>query len=541
MTPLGWGVGTGDQEAEAEPSAGRAWEAHAPVSPPAAAGTRRAAAQREEQMESAAASGPSSKGGEALAAPATPAATSELLPRPALPPVSTTTTVATAPTSPLAATAAPAGAVQQARERAPSLPPLRSPAPQPDLPSSRAQAAGCPAHQLDPPKLVQAYCWEAAHGPLPSWPPLLSPLALPVEPAAPNPPQGSFPAGAAPTPPAAGAPAAAAAGAMAVSPKGTPAAMEGGMTPTQAAVARLEELGARRGRIVGGAAAEGGAAAAVEGEGGVEVGAPPEPKQGERVQVERLPLGSMAPAAAAGGMQQLEVRPEHEARPMTSAEVAGMKSREHAIQAGEREQVMHAKQSELHQLRGQAELLEVQSQGLLAQASHEKLKRDQMRRRKGQFELVEWRHYAEAEQAEKERRKVVEAARPLAVRAEESELEAMRLRQLAADTEFHGEVLERKARALVQESMDMTELAQQRMMDAELLSAELFVKRQEQQEWQQKVDLVSAGDLPRYIHECEVEIGRLAHRITELREEASGLLAAAGSSSCPCPQATPAG
>ena len=36
----------------------------------------------------------------------------------------------------------------------------------------------------------------------------------------------------------------------------------------------------------------------------------------------------------------------------------------------------------------QAELLEVQSQGLLAQASHEKLKRDQMRRRKGQFELV---------------------------------------------------------------------------------------------------------------------------------------------------------
>ena len=43
------------------------------------------------------------------------------------------------------------------------------------------------------------------------------------------------------------------------------------------------------------------------------------------------------------------------------------------------------------------------------------------------------------------------------------------------------------------------------------------------------------------LQECEVEIGRLAHRITELREEASGLLAAAGSSSCPCPQATPAG
>ena len=34
------------------------------------------------------------------------------------------------------------------------------------------------------------------------------------------------------------------------------------------------------------------------------------------------------------------------------------------------------------------------------------------------------------------------------------------------------QVLERKARALVQESMDMTELAQQRMMDAELLSGE---------------------------------------------------------------------
>ena len=35
---------------------------------------------------------------------------------------------------------------------------------------------------------------------------------------------------------------------------------------------------------------------------------------------------------------------------------------------------------------------------------------------------------------------VVLAARPAAVRAEECELEALHLRQLAADTEFHGEV-----------------------------------------------------------------------------------------------------
>ena len=38
-----------------------------------------------------------------------------------------------------------------------------------------------------------------------------------------------------------------------------------------------------------------------------------------------------------------------------------------------------------------------------------------------------------------------------------------------------------------------------------LPAAALLVKRQEQQDWQQKVDVVSAGDLPRYI-----EVGHCA-------------------------------
>lgn len=35
-----------------------------------------------------------------------------------------------------------------------------------------------------------------------------------------------------------------------------------------------------------------------------EVGTPPEASQGDRVQVDRMPLGSLAPATAGGGMPQ---------------------------------------------------------------------------------------------------------------------------------------------------------------------------------------------------------------------------------------------
>lgn len=53
---------------------------------------------------------------------------------------------------------------------------------------------------------------------------------------------------------------------------------------------------------------------------------------------------------------------------------------------------------------------------------------------------AEWESYTEAERAEVDRRRVVEAARPAALAAEEHEHEAMVLRRQAADTEFHAQV-----------------------------------------------------------------------------------------------------
>lgn len=142
---------------------------------------------------------------------------------------------------------------------------------------------------------------------------------------------------------------------------------------------------------------------------------------------------------------QVEARPGFEARPMGAAEVAGMKAREHGIVAGERERVSEVKRRELTSLRGQvrarrpagaargrgtpsapcclalpshgpcachprhggtalpclplpcpaipspappaqAEHLEVEAEGLLAQASQEKLRRDAVLARKAQYE-----------------------------------------------------------------------------------------------------------------------------------------------------------
>ena len=53
---------------------------------------------------------------------------------------------------------------------------------------------------------------------------------------------------------------------------------------------------------------------------------------------------------------------------------------------------------------------------------------------------AEWQSLSEAERAEAERRRVVEAARPAALAAEEREHEALLLRCQAADTEFHAQV-----------------------------------------------------------------------------------------------------
>ncbi|PSC69205.1 hypothetical protein C2E20_7270 [Micractinium conductrix] len=296
------------------------------------------------------------------------------------------------------------------------------------------------------------------------------------------------------------------------------APLPAGVAPSAAAAARLEERGARRGRVGEGAAVVSGAAAG-------EAGAPteaqlPEPSKGGCISVQRLgAAGGPARAAVPGGVATVEARPGFEVVPPSAAEVAGMKASEMGIKADERQREAEAKREELHALRHQTELLEIQSQGLLAEASQEKMRRDQTREQKQVWEQEEWHGYVHAEQAERERREVVLAARPAAAKAEDTEFEALRVRQLAADTHFHAEVLERRAASLTKESTDMARLAYERDLEAERLAAAVLVKRQEQEEWQEKVNAVSSGDLPHYIQECQAEMGRLSRRMQELREE----------------------
>lgn len=71
----------------------------------------------------------------------------------------------------------------------------------------------------------------------------------------------------------------------------------------------------------------------------------------------------------------------------------------------------------------------------------------------------EWRGYAQAERAETERRAAVERAKPAARTAEAREREAMIQKQRAADAEFHAQVLENRARALLRESQEMAALS----------------------------------------------------------------------------------
>lgn len=50
----------------------------------------------------------------------------------------------------------------------------------------------------------------------------------------------------------------------------------------------------------------------------------------------------------------------------------------------------------------------------------------------------EWSYFAQAEDAERQRRQVVERVKPVAMTAEEVESRALRTRQLAQETEHHA-------------------------------------------------------------------------------------------------------
>jgi len=85
---------------------------------------------------------------------------------------------------------------------------------------------------------------------------------------------------------------------------------------------------------------------------------------------------------------------------------------------------------------------------------------------------AEWKGYIEAERAEQQRRAVVERAKPAARAAEATEREAVILKQQATESEFHAQVLENRARALIRESEEMADLSLDTAMEAEKVSGE---------------------------------------------------------------------
>eukprot|EP00887_Chlorella_sp_A99_P000430 scaffold17.g430.t1 len=244
----------------------------------------------------------------------------------------------------------------------------------------------------------------------------------------------------------------------------------------------------------------------------------------EAAGAQRRGVGEHA-ALAAGGAEaeapvppiQVEVRPSFEAEPMSAVEVTEMKAREHQLAAAEREQVVSSKEAQMEQLRRQARMQEAQSESLTEEAARAQAALDQTLEQKRQVEQVEWRHYADAERAETERRKVVAAARPAAHDAAAAEMRAMQLQQQAADTMLHAEVLESRAKALMQEAAEMAVLARDQEAEAEAMRAHLLIKKQEVEEWEHRMAqargvAVTSGDLPTYIEARAAPPQRHSHK-----------------------------
>jgi hypothetical protein len=160
-----------------------------------------------------------------------------------------------------------------------------------------------------------------------------------------------------------------------------------------------------------------------------------------------------------GGIQEVYARPRGEGEAMEGDEVAGFKAKEHAILAEEAQKRAADKHTELLQLRRQAEELEKQSAILIEEAETERKRIKFAQEKLEEIDQSEWRGYAQAERAEQQRRAVVARAKPAVRTAESREREAMYQKQLAADAQFHAQVLENRARALIKESQEMAELS----------------------------------------------------------------------------------
>jgi hypothetical protein len=190
---------------------------------------------------------------------------------------------------------------------------------------------------------------------------------------------------------------------------------------------------------------------------------------------------------------------------------------------------------------------------------------------------VEEAGYAEAEAAEAGRRAAVLLSRPVALDAEAALDRAADLAQEAADVEFHAQVssagmrsrvhfffsnalppthlvprraaiakstesmrhqirsicpphsaqrataqvLENRSKGLLRESAEMSALAAAKAAEADAARVKLTAALAEAEAIAARASDGAAGDLPQHITRCQREIGALAHRMAQLREEIS--------------------
>lgn len=286
------------------------------------------------------------------------------------------------------------------------------------------------------------------------------------------------------------------------------------VTPPQRAVARLEAAGFRRGRIIFDDTQQQQITTATKQEVKEKGRKSPTLIQGERIKVSHLE--PQEGAAAEGRIPIVEARPSFEVQPISSPEVLQSRARQHALRAQEHQRAVDTKEGQLEDLRRRAKSFEEESQAILLQAAEERERVSAALEKTAQYQHAEWRGYAQAENSEHHRRQVIVQAQAPSKWAEEKEVEALKERQLASDLQYHAEVLNRRARSLIEESKEMAEVSLEKIEEVGEVSVQLGTATSQVEELKGKMRVREVSGMKEFIEQCRQEKGRLAARIREL-------------------------
>jgi hypothetical protein len=299
------------------------------------------------------------------------------------------------------------------------------------------------------------------------------------------------------------------------------------LTPPQRAAARLEAAGFRRGRIIFDETQQQQATTTTKQKVKEKGRKSPTFIQGERIKVSHLEPQEGAAAAAPtatttkseGRIPEVEARPSWEVQPISSPDVLESRARQHALRAQERQRAVDTKQHHLEDLRRQAKSFEEESQAILHQAAEERERVSVALEKTARYQHAEWRGYAQAEDSEHHRRQVIVQAQAPSKWAEDKDVEALKERQLASDLQYHAEVLNRRARSLIEESKQMAEVSLEKIEEAGEVSVQLGTASSQVEELKGKMRVREASGMREYIEQCRQEKGRLAARMRQLDGE----------------------